>query len=410
MPGYAKFMKDLVTKKRAISFKNDERLQHCSAIDTRSLVKKKGDPGALKLTAKRLLIADKTVKKPIGVLQDVLVKVESSMKQESDLKSVSVVNHIVELGSDVSIEERLGVDAVVAIMMNFEGDGIEDYDELVAALDRFEFRSKPKKLKLDMKNRDSPPTKLSVEEAPKLELKDLPSHLRYVFLGRDGTLRVIIVAELSEVQEEALVSVLKRFKRSIGWTIANIIGIPPGIFSRKIQLMPDSKPSIKHQRRLKSAYTREEEAIKLGDGAGINDEFPDEQVLAASPDLIPWFTDFANYLASDLVLLDFSFHQRRKFMHDLKKFFWDEPYLFRICVDGIIRRCVSFITCWWASYWPFRVTQVFPHGAVELENKEGTSFKVNGQRIKVYMGKSESVEGERAKDQGLHGEILMKSE
>ena len=27
-------------------------------------------------------------------------------------------------------------------------------------------------------------------------------------------------------------------------------------------------------------------------------------------------------------------------MHDVKKFFWDEPYLFRSCADGIIRGCV----------------------------------------------------------------------
>ena len=27
-------------------------------------------------------------------------------------------------------------------------------------------------------------------------------------------------------------------------------------------------------------------------------------------------------------------------MHDVKNFFWDEPYLFHICADGIIRRCV----------------------------------------------------------------------
>ncbi|XP_049391616.1 uncharacterized protein LOC125856075 [Solanum stenotomum] len=46
--------------------------------------------------------------------------------------------------------------------------------------------------------------------------------------------------------------------------------------------------------------------------------------------------------------------------------------------------------CKWTG--PFRVTQIFPHGAVELENKEGTRIKVNGQRIKVYMGKSESVQ------------------
>ncbi|KAK4721442.1 hypothetical protein R3W88_011675 [Solanum pinnatisectum] len=38
MPGYAKFMKGLVTKKRAISFEDEERLQHCSSIATRSLV------------------------------------------------------------------------------------------------------------------------------------------------------------------------------------------------------------------------------------------------------------------------------------------------------------------------------------------------------------------------------------
>ncbi|KAK4733611.1 hypothetical protein R3W88_007872 [Solanum pinnatisectum] len=41
---------------------------------------------------------------------------------------------------------------------------------------------------------------------------------------------------------------------------------------------------------------------------------------------------------------------------------------------------------------PFNVTQVFPHGAVELENKEGIRFKENGHRIKVYMGKSESMQ------------------
>ena len=36
MPGYAKFMKDLVTKKRSVTFEDDDRLQHCSAIATRS--------------------------------------------------------------------------------------------------------------------------------------------------------------------------------------------------------------------------------------------------------------------------------------------------------------------------------------------------------------------------------------
>ncbi|KAK4733622.1 hypothetical protein R3W88_007883 [Solanum pinnatisectum] len=115
MPRYVKFLKDLVTKKRTVSFEDDDKLQHCSAIATRSLVQKKKDPEAFtipctigllhfakalcdlgasinfmplsiykklglgdpKPTAMRLLMADRTMKKPIGVLQDVLVKVES---------------------------------------------------------------------------------------------------------------------------------------------------------------------------------------------------------------------------------------------------------------------------------------------------------------------------------------------
>ncbi|XP_068315023.1 uncharacterized protein [Pyrus communis] len=37
---------------------------------------------------------------------------------------------------------------------------------------------------------------------------------------------------------------------------------------------------------------------------------------------------------------------------------------------------------------PFKVLQTFPHGAVEIENmKNGTSFKVNGQRLKPYLDK-----------------------
>ncbi|XP_069154617.1 uncharacterized protein [Solanum lycopersicum] len=39
---------------------------------------------------------------------------------------------------------------------------------------------------------------------------------------------------------------------------------------------------------------------------------------------------------------------------------------------------------------PYMVTQLFPHGAVELETKEGVRFKVNGQRIKMYLGHAES--------------------
>ena len=53
-----------------------------------------------------------------------------------------------------------------------------------------------------MKHRESPPARPSIEEAQKLELKALPSHLRYVFLGRDDTLPVIIALDLNVQQVE----------------------------------------------------------------------------------------------------------------------------------------------------------------------------------------------------------------
>ena len=35
---------------------------------------------------------------------------------------------------------------------------------------------------------------------------------------------------------------------------------------------------------------------------------------------------------------------------------------------------------------PYLITQVFPHGAVELKAKEGVRFKRNRDRIKLYFG------------------------
>ena len=121
---------------------------------------------------------------------------------------------------------------------------------MVATLDRGDVRFKPKKLELYMKHREYPPVKPFIEEAPKVELRSLPPHLGYVFFGRGGILPVIITSDFNVHQVESLVKVLKRFKRAIGWTFVDIIGIPPEICSHKIQLMPDHKPIIEHQRLL----------------------------------------------------------------------------------------------------------------------------------------------------------------
>ena len=103
-------------------------------------------------------------------------------------------------------------------------------------------------------------------------------------MAKGYVLPVIIALDLNVHQVESFLKVLKRFKRAIWWTIADNIGIPPGICSHKIQLMPDHKPSIEHQRRLNP---------------------PMQGVV--KKETIKW---------------------------------WDDLYLYRSCADGLIRRCV----------------------------------------------------------------------
>ncbi|XP_049375772.1 uncharacterized protein LOC125840848 [Solanum verrucosum] len=62
-----------------------------------------------------------------------------------------------------------------------------------------------------------PPLKPSIEKAPKLELKALPSYLRYTFLGANESLHVILSSALSELQVEASLKILRKRKRAIGW-------------------------------------------------------------------------------------------------------------------------------------------------------------------------------------------------
>ncbi|XP_047263658.1 uncharacterized protein LOC124896174 [Capsicum annuum] len=115
MLGYAKFMKDFVTKKRTVSYELVDNFLHCSIILTRSLVQIKVYHGAFTIpstirsldiakalcdlrasinlvplvvyknlglgdptpTNMRLVMADRSVKQLVGILYDMLVKVDS---------------------------------------------------------------------------------------------------------------------------------------------------------------------------------------------------------------------------------------------------------------------------------------------------------------------------------------------
>ncbi|XP_073290115.1 uncharacterized protein [Primulina huaijiensis] len=118
--------------------------------------------------------------------------------------------------------------------------------------------------------RDLIPQNSSLEEPPKLELKPLPPHLKYVYLGEINTLPVIISSSLTDVMEEKLLEVLKAHKSAFAWKVVDIKGINPSVCMHKILMEDKYSPLVQPQRRLnpKMQEVVKAETIKLLD-AGI---------------------------------------------------------------------------------------------------------------------------------------------
>jgi hypothetical protein len=71
----------------------------------------------------------------------------------------------------------------------------------------------------------------------------------------------------------------------------------------------------------------------------INDEMLGEQLMEVS-NKSAWYADIVNYLVCGIVPKDFSYAQKKKFLHEVKRYSWDEPFSFKHCADGIMRRCI----------------------------------------------------------------------
>nr|GEU44641.1 reverse transcriptase domain-containing protein [Tanacetum cinerariifolium] len=90
----------------------------------------------------------------------------------------------------------------------------------------------------------------SNDEPPEVELKELPSHLEYAFLGENKKWPVIISKDLSVNEKSALINVLKSRKKAIDWKLTDIKGIDPELCSHKILLEDDFSPKVWSQRRV----------------------------------------------------------------------------------------------------------------------------------------------------------------
>nr|GFB36569.1 reverse transcriptase domain-containing protein [Tanacetum cinerariifolium] len=88
------------------------------------------------------------------------------------------------------------------------------------------------------------------DEPPEVELKELPPHLEYAFLGDNEKWPVIIAKDLSSNEKTALINILKTQKKAISWKLTDIKGIDPEFCSHEILLKEDYSPKVQSQRRV----------------------------------------------------------------------------------------------------------------------------------------------------------------
>ncbi|RDX98235.1 hypothetical protein CR513_18871, partial [Mucuna pruriens] len=86
---------------------------------------------------------------------------------------------------------------------------------------------------------------------PPMELKPLPSHLKYAYLDTEQQFPVIIASNLHQEQEDKLLSVLRQHK-AIRWKLSNLLGINPSIYMHRILMEEEAKPIRQQQRRMNS--------------------------------------------------------------------------------------------------------------------------------------------------------------
>ncbi|CAL9029774.1 unnamed protein product [Prunus brigantina] len=350
IPAYGKFIKHLMTHKLNFAPSEEVKLnKNVSAVLQRKLPPKLEDPGSfdipinirdkkvgramldlgasinvmpysvyqelglegIKKTSIRLELADHSIKYPRGIVEDILVQVntlilpadfvvmdmednphgdhvdpillgrpfmataDTIIKVKDGTLSMTVLGETVEfkvfdalsqpsitldtcfsidvVDHEVSskIVQKKSNDALEAVLTQEEEDLYEsEFQEVMAALEVFQPYPPSFRPPLEPLGPSSTKLEPSIITPPKLELKPLPNHLKYTYLGANETLPVIIAAGLTTHEEENLIEVLKEHKTALGWTIADIKGISPSMCMHRILMEEDSKPSRDAQRRL----------------------------------------------------------------------------------------------------------------------------------------------------------------
>ena len=86
------------------------------------------------------------------------------------------------------------------------------------------------------------------EEPLNLDLKPLPTELKYAYLEEGDQYSVVISSSLNASQEDNLLGILRKCKQAIGWKISDLKGISPLVCTHHIYTEEEAKPVQQPQR------------------------------------------------------------------------------------------------------------------------------------------------------------------
>jgi hypothetical protein len=73
----------------------------------------------------------------------------------------------------------------------------------------------------------------------------------------------------------------------------------------------------------------------------INDYMRDDTLLKVST-IDPWYANIVNYIVAGYIPLGAD----KKIIRDNRLYLWDDPYLYQVCTDGLLRRCIPTFETW----------------------------------------------------------------
>ncbi|KAL0328007.1 UNVERIFIED_CONTAM: hypothetical protein Scaly_2233300 [Sesamum calycinum] len=179
-------------------------------------------------------------------------------------------------------------------------------------------------------------------EAPALELKELPKHLKIPSnssgpADQDKTTFTCPFGTFAYRRMPfGLCNAPATFQRSLKYLLSKKEAKPRLI--RWILLLQEFDLTIKDKKGAENLVADHlSRLVTNNDPSPLNDEFPDEH-LHIVRGITPWYADLVNFLVTGTLPRDLPRARKDKIRSEAKYFVWDDPYLWKFCSDQLIRR------------------------------------------------------------------------